>query len=169
MREDFAAVRQRFVTQWGALGSQWGINRTMAMIHALLLVAERELSTDEVMEQLGISRGNANTNLRELIGWGLVERRVKPGERKEYFAAEKDVWKIFCMVARERKRRETEPARKVLEACIRDSEADESAEAREFRRQLTALSDFVALANTIMEKVAASEQSRILPRILQHL
>ncbi len=169
MNQDFQNVRRRFITQWGALGSQWGINRTMAMIHALLLVAERELSTDEVMEELNISRGNANTNLRDLIDWGLVQRMVRPGERREYFAAEKDVWKIFCMVARERKRRETEPAQKVLEACIRDTETDDSPEAREFRRELTALSDFVSLANTVMEKVAAAEQSRVLPRILKVL
>jgi DNA-binding transcriptional regulator GbsR (MarR family) len=169
MSQDFQNVRRRFITQWGALGSQWGINRTMAMIHALLLVAERELSTDEVMEELNISRGNANTNLRDLIDWGLVQRMVRPGERREYFAAEKDVWKIFCMVARERKRRETEPAQKVLEACIRDTEMDDSPQAREFRRELTALSDFVSLANTVMEKVAAAEQSRVLPRILKVL
>jgi len=169
MENDFETVRRRFIAQWGALGSQWGINRTMAMIHALLLVSERELTTDEVMEELNISRGNANTNLRELIDWGLVQRLIKPGERKEYFSAEKDVWKIFCVVARERKRRETEPAQKVLEACIRDSESDDSPRAREFRRELTALSDFVSLANTVMEKVAASEQSRVLPRILKNL
>jgi len=129
----------------------------------------RELSTDEIMEELNISRGNANTNLRELVDWGLAQRVVKQGERKEFFTAEKDVWKIFCVIARERKRRETDPAQKVLESCIHDSEGIESAEAREFRRQLAALSDFVALANTLMEKVASAEQSRILPRILKAL
>jgi DNA-binding transcriptional regulator GbsR (MarR family) len=98
-----------------------------------------------------------------------VQKIVKPGERKEFFSAEKDVWKIFCVIARERKRRETEPAQKVLESCARESEGIDTPEAREFRRQLAALSDFVALANTVMEKVAAAEQSRILPLILKAL
>ena len=105
-----ADARESFVHSWGALGSSWGVSRTMAMIHALLLVSDEALSTDEIMAELGVSRGNANTNLRELVGWGLIRKVVRKGERREYFEAEKDVWKIFCTVARERKRREIEPA-----------------------------------------------------------
>src|SRR5688500_8989202 len=89
-----AAARDEFVMQWGAIGSAWGINRTMAQIHALLMVTPHALSTDEVMEELKISRGNAHTNLRELVGWGLVRSVVRKGERKEYFEAEKEVWKM---------------------------------------------------------------------------
>src|SRR5207244_13655672 len=87
-------ARDQFVTQWGAIGSAWGINRTMAQIHALLIITPRALTTDEVMEELKVSRGNAHTNLRELVGWGLVRSVVRKGERKEYFEAEKDVWKM---------------------------------------------------------------------------
>ena len=82
-----AAARDEFVTQWGAIGSAWGINRTMAQIHALLIITPSALTTDEVMEELKISRGNAHTNLRELVGWGLVRSVVRKGERKEYFEA----------------------------------------------------------------------------------
>jgi len=105
-----AQAREEFVTQWGALGSQWGINRTMAQIHALLMTAPVPLSTDDVMDQLGVSRGNAHTNLKELVAWGLVRSVMKKGERREFFEAEKDVWQIFTTVTRERKRREIEPA-----------------------------------------------------------
>ena len=87
-------ARQQFIHSWGVLGSQWGINRTMAQVHSLLLVASKPLSTDEVMEQLSISRGNANMNVRELIDWGLVQKVIVPGERKEFFTAEKDIWKV---------------------------------------------------------------------------
>src|SRR6201997_3607171 len=112
-----AAARDEFVMQWGAIGNAWGINRTMAQIHALLIVTPRALTTDEVMEELQISRGNAHTNLRELVGWGLVRSVVRKGERKEYFESEKNVWRMFCTIARERKRREVEPALRALKAC----------------------------------------------------
>jgi DNA-binding transcriptional regulator GbsR (MarR family) len=164
---EFIVIRDRFVAQWGALGSQWGVNRTMAMIHALLLVSPQPKTTDEIMEELRISRGNANTNLRELVGWGLLQRVVVPGERKEFFEAEKDVWKIFCIVARERKRRETEPAQRVLSSCAEDAAAFASPEAKAFRRMLTELADFVDLANTLMDRIASSEQSKVVPRILK--
>lgn len=162
-------IKDDFVTQWGALGSQWGINRTMAMIHALLLVSPKPLTTDQIMEELSVSRGNANTNLRDLVGWGLIRQVIVKGERKDHYEAEKDTWKIFCIVARERKRRETEPASKVLKDCIDRSESLKSTEAIELHKQLTALNDFVELANSIMEKVASKERSTLLPKILKLL
>lgn len=164
---EFHAVRDKFVAQWGALGSQWGVNRTMAMIHALLLVSPDPLTTDAVMETLQVSRGNANTNLRELVDWGLLRRVVVPGERKEYFEAEKDVWKIFCIVARERKRREIEPAHTVLANCAEEARQFQTPEAKAFREMLLALAEFVDLANTVMDKIAAAEQSSIAPRLLK--
>ncbi|MCB0787033.1 MAG: ArsR family transcriptional regulator, partial [Flavobacteriales bacterium] len=85
-------ARRKFIEAWGAFGSAWGISRTMAQVHALLLLATEPLSTDDVMEQLNISRGNANMNLRALIDWGLVSKVLKPGDRKDHFEAEKDVW-----------------------------------------------------------------------------
>ncbi len=166
---ELAQIKDDFVTQWGALGSQWGINRTMAMIHALLLVSPQPLTTDQIMEELSVSRGNANTNLRDLVSWGLIRQVIVKGERKDHYEAEKDTWKIFCTVARERKRRETEPASQVLKDCITRSEDLESAEAKELHKQLTSLNDFVTLANSIMEKIASKEQSSLLPKILKLL
>ena len=93
----------------GVLGTQWGINRTMAQIHALLLVSPEALSADEIMQELQISRGNTNMNVRELMDWGIVEKVLKPGERKEFFFAEKDIWGVAMRIIKERKRREVEP------------------------------------------------------------
>lgn len=107
-------ARQQFISSWGAFGTHWGINRTMAQIHALLLTSAEPLTQDDMMEELNISRGNANMNIRELIHWGLVERVLLPGERKEYFSAEKDMWKVIRLIARERKKRELEPMLELL-------------------------------------------------------
>ena len=101
-----AEAKAQFIANWGRFGTNWGINRTMAQIHALLLVSPDHLSADEVMEQLAISRGNANMNLRELIDWGLVQKVIVPGERKEFFTAEKDIWKVARQIVKERKKRE---------------------------------------------------------------
>lgn len=108
-------ARQQFISSWGAFGTHWGINRTMAQIHALLLTSAEPLTQDDMMEELNISRGNANMNIRELITWGLVERVLLPGERKEYFSAEKDMWKVIRLIARERKKRELEPMLELLD------------------------------------------------------
>ena len=110
-----ADAKQQFIASWGAFGTHWGINRTMAQIHALLLVSADPLSQDDLMEQLNVSRGNANMNIRELIDWGLVDRIIIPGERKEYFSAEKDIWKVATQIVQERKKRELNPMLKLLE------------------------------------------------------
>src|ERR1700761_7967816 len=112
---ELAEAKLKFIEAWGRLGSEWGINRTMAQVHALLLLTPEELTTEEIMEELKISRGNANMTLRDLMGWGLVEKRHKAGERKEYFYADKDVWNIARQVAKERRKRELEPVLKILE------------------------------------------------------
>ena len=108
-------ARQKFIEAWGKLGSEWGINRTMAQVHALLLISPEALTTEEIMESLSISRGNANMTVRDLINWGLVEKQHKPGERKEYFFADKDVWNIARQVAKERRKRELDPVIKILD------------------------------------------------------
>ena len=108
-------AKQQFISSWGAFGTHWGINRTMAQIHALLLVSPDPLTQDDIMDELDISRGNTNMNIRELINWGLVERVIIPGERKEYFTAEKDIWKVVKQIVKERKKRELEPMLQLLD------------------------------------------------------
>ncbi len=159
--ETLASAKEDFVNQWGAMGSSWGINRTMAQIHALLLVSPEPLCTDDIMEALHISRGNANTNLRELVGWGLIKSVIRKGERKEFFEAEKDMWKMFCTIARERKRREIAPALEVLEGCSDKTRTLESDEGQEFHKQMSALADYLRLGDSVLEGVAAMEENRV--------
>lgn len=108
-------AKEKFIQAWGALGSSWGINRTMAQVHALLLISPESLSADEIMAALKISRGNANMNLRALIDWGLVQKEHKSGERREYFVAEKDIPQVAQQVILERRKRELKPVLRVLD------------------------------------------------------
>lgn len=116
-------ARQQFISSWGAFGTHWGINRTMAQIHALLLICSDPITQDDIMEELNISRGNTNMNIRELINWGLVERVILPGERKEFFLAEKDIWLVVKKIVKERKKRELEPMLQLLDK-LEDVEGD---------------------------------------------
>ncbi|MBV6429418.1 MAG: hypothetical protein KIPDCIKN_03976 [Haliscomenobacter sp.] len=117
--------KEKFLQSWGALGSSWGINRTMAQIHALLLISPKALSADDIMEELQISRGNVNMNLRALIDWGLVFKELRTGERKEYFIAEKDMWEVVKHIIIQRKKKELEPMIKVLDELANVQGSDE--------------------------------------------
>ncbi len=113
----YREAQERFVLFWGEMASNWGINRTMAQIHALLYACEGPLDTDEIMERLRISRGNANMNLRSLMNWNLVRKVHQSGSRKDYYTAEKDVWQITAQIIRERERREIKPVKQQLREC----------------------------------------------------
>ena len=119
--------KEKFIQSWGAIGSNWGINRTMAQVHALLLVSNEAICAEEIMNQLKISRGNANMNVRALIDWGLVYKELKAGERKEFFRAEKDMWDVVKKIIIQRKKKELEPMIKVLDeiSCV-ESQCEES-------------------------------------------
>jgi DNA-binding transcriptional regulator GbsR (MarR family) len=127
------------------------------------------MSTDMVMEALSISRGNANTNLRELVLWGLLRPVLMKGERKEFFEAEKDPWKICRIIVRERKRRELDPAVEVLKGCVAKTEDLESDEARAIHRQACELRDFLADASAIMNRLAEAEQKLIFSLLMKAL
>jgi DNA-binding transcriptional regulator GbsR (MarR family) len=116
-------AKQQFISSWGAFGTNWGINRTMAQIHALLLISPEPMTQDDIMDELNISRGNTNMNIRELINWGLVQRVLQAGERKEFFTAEKDIWKVVKQIVKERKKRELEPMLQLLDK-LEDVEGD---------------------------------------------
>lgn len=150
-------ARQQFISSWGAFGSQWGINRTMAQIHALLLVSTKPLSQDDLMADLQISRGNANMNIRELIDWGLVERVILPGERKEYFTAEKDIWKVAMQIMKERKKRELDPMIKLLEQ-LKDAEGDKKdPEIKQFSTMITDIHKLASQADGALNQVIKAE------------
>ena len=165
MKEDAATwetSREEFVAQWGALGSNWGINRTMAQIHALLMTAPEPMHTEQIMERLHVSRGNANTNLRELVGWGLVRSVLKKGERREYFEAEKDVWNMFITIARERKRRELDPALSVLKNCAEQTKDEGPGPGKDFHKQMKELQEFVEFGMKVSDTVSGMKHSSAL-------
>jgi DNA-binding transcriptional regulator GbsR (MarR family) len=158
---------EKFISTWGAMGSAWGINRTLSQIHALLLATPHPMTTEEIMEALSISRGNANTNLRELVRWGLARVIAIRGQRKDFFEAEKDVWKIFCAVTRGRKQQEIDPALDVLKETSQATASDMTPEGKEFHRITTELASFVGTAGALMDRVARSEKSKVLPLLLK--
>ena len=165
--EDFQQIRNNFISQWGVLGSSWGINRTMAQIHACLMISTQPLSTQEVMDELEISRGNANTNLRDLVEWGLIRTITYKGDRKEYFEAEKDVWKMFCTITKVRRRKEISPTLELLRQCKDAKGRSKSDEEKAFFEQVSNLESFVSLADSTMDKVAKSERNKLMPKVLK--
>ena len=152
---DLKEAREKFIEAWGAFGSAWGINRSMAQVHALLLISHEPLSTEDVMDLLNISRGNANMNLRALIDWHLVDRILKTGERREFFQAEKDVWKIATHITRERKKRELEPMVKLL-AELKRTEG-QNAETKAFRQMTHDLHDLTSRIDAVLERSTRSD------------
>ena len=146
---DLEEARHKFIDAWGTFGSAWGINRSMAQVHALLLIAHEPLSTEDVMDQLNISRGNANMNLRALIDWSLVRRVMKSGERKEFFEAEKDVWKVATHITRERKKRELEPLVRLLDEL--EDIPGSTPEAKSFRKMTHDLHDLTTRLDTLLD------------------
>lgn len=150
---ELTEAKNKFVQTWGALGSQWGINKTMAQIHALLMVAPESLSMEDIMEELHISRGNASMNLRALMDWGIVYKEFKQGERREYFSAEKDLDELAVKIAQERSRREIKPALKVLKEVSAATKDSKTPEGKHFTDQTAKLYDFVLKADNMIEKV----------------
>ncbi|NTE05033.1 GbsR/MarR family transcriptional regulator [Pedobacter sp. R20-19] len=156
---ELAAAKLKFIEAWGKLGSEWGINRTMAQVHALLLISPEALTTEEIMENLSISRGNANMTLRDLIGWGLIEKQHKAGERKEYFFADKDVWNIARQVAKERKKRELEPVLKVLNELSAVTGDEKDPELITFKKSVADINKLAGNVDKTLETMLKAEES----------
>ena len=160
MGDLYEQSRNLFIRRWGEMGAAWGISRTMAEIHALLFVSTRPLCTDDVMDRLQISRGNASMNLRQLVNWDLIYRVHRPGDRKEYFSGETDVWQMFEAITRERRRREIEPIIETIERCkamvsdeLKRSRGAKSKEVKEYLRRLNETLEFLNLMNAMFNAV----------------
>jgi DNA-binding transcriptional regulator GbsR (MarR family) len=149
-------AKDKFIHTWGTLATQWGINRTMAQIHALLLLSAKSMNADEIMADLQISRGNVNMNLRDLMDWGLIYKQLLPGERKEYFIAEKDIWKVAKQIAKERRRREIGPLIEAMED-IKDGIQPDTVEKEEFLKIVNDISKvWIKLENVIIKDTVVS-------------
>ncbi|MEC3875594.1 GbsR/MarR family transcriptional regulator [Chryseobacterium salviniae] len=157
-------AKEKYIQTWGTFATNWGINRTMAQVHALLLATGKPLSTDEVMEQLEISRGNANMNLRALMDWGIVRKEFIKGDRKEYFVAEKDVWFLFKQITKERRKREIEPVISFLEE-LKNIEDKDSEGAKEFIKLMDDFSSVTGKINNIMDLAIKSDDHWLVGKI----
>ncbi len=124
-----STAKAQFILYWGDMGGQWGVNRSVAQIQALLFLSATPLNAEQISDQLGIARSNVSNSLKELVTWKLIRRVPIPGDRREYFEAESDVWEIAMRIAQGRKEREIDPARQVLADCIAAAEKDSNLDA----------------------------------------
>jgi HTH-type transcriptional regulator, glycine betaine synthesis regulator len=157
-----------FIRRWGELSGYWGINRTMAELHALLYISADALCTDDIMEALQISRGNTSMNIRQLVDWGLISRVHRKGDRKEYFTAETDVWEMFQTIVRERRRREVEPIIETIARCrsmvtegMSDLSDDQRREAEVYQQRLGSMDDFLSGVNSLLNVLLGSGRDSI--------
>ncbi len=152
-------AKLQFIASWGAFGTHWGINRTMAQIHALLMVSPDPLTQDDLMNELNISRGNVNMNIRELVDWGLVDRVIISGERKEYFTAEKDIWKVAKQIVKERKKRELNPLLKLLDQ-LEEVEGDKKDKhVKQFTETVNSIKRFGQQTDKMLDVLVKSDEN----------
>ena len=150
--EKLSPVAQRFVLHWGEMGTRWGINRTVAQVHALLFLAEKPLPAEEIATTLGIARSNASTSLRELQNWGIVKVVHLVDDRRDHFDSMKDVFGMFRVIARERKKREIDPTIRLLRDCI--AEVGKAKSTEYTRDRLSDLLGFLELGADTFERMA---------------
>lgn len=124
--DTLTAGQQKFILHWGELGTRWGLNRTVAQVHALLYLSPKPLAADEITTLLGVARSNVSTSLRELQGWGVVRVVHVMGDRRDHFDATHDVWEMFSVIVEERKKREIDPTLAVLRECVAESGDEET-------------------------------------------
>ena len=154
------AAQDQFILEWGRMSSSWGINRTMAQIHALLFVTGIPLEVNEIMDRLQISRGNASMNLRELMDWGVVRRFRQPGDRKDTYITETDPFQMLLRIVKERKRRELDPtAEAIREVILRLPENDPSADVQALRSRLQSMVEIFDLMDAAYREVFRHELS----------
>ena len=163
---EFDEAKETLIEAWGTLGSNWGINKAMAKIHILLLMSPDPLSAEDIMEELNISRGNANINIRSLIEWGLVHKKLVPGERKEFFYPIKDMWELMRIVVTERRKREIAPVTKILHS-VKKLETNGNPEKEEFVRTAQGMVELIDSLDLALEKLLKHEKNRFLRALMK--
>ena len=162
-------AKQQFINTWGALGSEWGINKSVAQVHALLLSSSNPISTDEIMETLVISRGNANMSIRQLIDYGIVYKKHIAGDRKEYFVAEKDVLKWAMKIAIMRKKKELDPVMDILKELTVATEKETTDDGKEFHTTVKEIQELTDQLEKIANKVFASNRADLLIKLFKFI
>lgn len=148
---ELSRVVQKFVLHWGEMGTRWGINRTVAQIHALLYCSPRPLHAEEIAQTLGVARSNVSNSLRELQGWGIVKLAHVMGDRRDHFVSMTDVWEMFRVILDERKKRETDPTLAMLRECVAEAKKPSAADATA-RQRLNDMLEFFELMTDWYEK-----------------
>ena len=156
---EVADLIRQFVEHWGVMARSWGINATMGELFALLYITGTDWTAEDLRERLRISRGNVSMNLRELISWGVVHKAHHPGERRDYYRAELEVWTLFRRILTERKRRELDPTLIVLDRSARMIEHDP--ELRPFQDRIVALQRFFSLIDGLATQMATLEPDEV--------
>jgi len=156
---NLSPTAQKFVLHWGEMGTRWGVNRTVAQIHALLYLSERALTADEIVDTLGVARSNVSNSLKELQSWKLVRVTHVLGERRDHFVALQDVWEIFRVIIEERKRREIDPTMTVLRDCVIEGGDDAELDAAMLARMQTVLDFLDMLSGTFQDYQHLSPQA----------
>jgi DNA-binding transcriptional regulator GbsR (MarR family) len=145
-------VAQKFILHWGEMGTRWGINRTVAQIHALLFISPKPLTADDLCEALGVARSNVSTSLRELQNWGIIKTVHVLGDRRDHFESMKDVWEMFRQVLDQRKKREIDPTVAMLRDCVAESEKSRD---EHTRQRLAEMRDFFETMSNWYDQVDA--------------
>jgi DNA-binding transcriptional regulator GbsR (MarR family) len=141
-----SSVQQKFILHWGEMGTRWGINRTVAQIHALLFISPKPLNAEDIADTLSVARSNVSNSLKELQGWGIVRMVHVLGDKRDHFESMKEVWEMFRVVLDERKKREIDPTIAMLRDCVAEAEKDK--ETDEYTEQkLRELADFFAITS----------------------
>lgn len=151
-RSALSPVEEKFILHWGEMGTKWGINRTVAQVHALLYLSAKPVPADEIAATLSVARSNVSTSLRELQGWGIVRLVHVLGDRRDHFETLKDVWEIFRIVAEERKKREIDPTMRVLAECVKEAKAHPHGESQAADR-LEAMLEFLSVMSGLFEEI----------------
>ena len=151
---------EKLVLHWGEMGSRWGVNRTVAQIHALLFVSPRPLNAEQIAEELSVARSNVSTSLRELQRWGIVKVVHVLGDRRDYFESMRDAWEMFRLIAQERKRREIDPTLQLLRECLAESEASSTADP-EVRERLRQLEDLFGTMDTWYREIMSLQRAEL--------
>lgn len=154
-------VMQKFVLHWGEMGTRWGVNRTVAQIHALLYLAPEPLNAEDIAETLGVARSNVSTSLKELQSWGLVKITHVMGDRRDHFESLKELWDIFLVVIEGRKKREIDPTLTVLRECVLDGEQDEKTPAQ-IKQRISDSLEFMELLTTWYEQMKKLPQPTLI-------
>lgn len=144
---------RRFILHWGEMGTKWGINRTVAQVHALLYLSAKPMNADDIVEALGVSRSNISMSVKELLGWGLVRTVHLHGDRRDHLETLSDPWELFRIVFEERRKREFDPTHRELQACL--DEAEKTHAAPHIRERLAAMRDFFTAAGAFHDTMRA--------------